>query len=103
MLERIDRYDREEECWEEILIADKTCTPAELAAGRIDFPAWLDTSSKRDRRIAMKLAGGETTDRTARKFGVSPGRISQLRRQLYVAWLRFHGEAEPPQAVVMPA
>jgi hypothetical protein len=102
-LDRLDRYDAQEECWEEILVPDRTCTPAELAASRIDFPAWLDTLSKRDRRIALKLAGGETTDRTARKFGVSPGRISQLRRQLYVAWLRFHGEAEPPQAVVMPA
>ena len=42
-VERLDKYDAEDECWEEILIPDNTCTPAEMAASRIDFPAWLKT------------------------------------------------------------
>ena len=42
-VERLDKYNTEDECWEEILIPDNTCTPAELAASRIDFPAWLKT------------------------------------------------------------
>ena len=41
-VERLDKYDETEECWQEILIPDQTCTPAELAACRIDFPAWLE-------------------------------------------------------------
>jgi hypothetical protein len=34
VLERLDHYDTDEECWLEILIPDNTCTPAELAARR---------------------------------------------------------------------
>ena len=90
---RLDKYDSEEECWQEILIADDTCTPAELAASRIDFPAWLATLKPRDRRIAMKLATSETTSNTARKFGISEGRVSQLRKELKAAWDEFTGEA----------
>jgi hypothetical protein len=61
VLERLDKYDVEEQCWQEILIPDQTCTPAELAASRIDFPAWLKTLKPRDRKIALKLGAGETT------------------------------------------
>jgi hypothetical protein len=70
-VERLDHYDSDEEAWREVLIPDRTCTPAELAASRIDFPQWLDTLSRRDRKIAMILAGGETTKRTACKFHIS--------------------------------
>jgi hypothetical protein len=100
IMERLDHYDRETECWEEILIPDRTCTPAELAASRIDFPAWLRTLKPRDRKIALKLAVGETTGRAATMFHLCEGRISQMRRELQAAWLRFHGEAE---AAAVPA
>ena len=91
-VERLDRYDREEGCWSEILVEDHNATPAELAASRIDFPAWLATLSSRDRKIALKLAVGESTGRTARQFRLSKARISQLRRELKEAWDRFHGD-----------
>jgi hypothetical protein len=93
----LDKYDVEEQCWQEILIPDQTCTPAELAASRIDFPAWLDTLSRRDRRIALKLATGETTGSTARKFHLSEGRISQVRKELAASWRKFVGQ-EPVAA-----
>ena len=99
VVERLDHFDETEECWQEILIPDQTCTPAELAASRLDFPAWLDTLSRRDRKIALKLATGETTSNTARKFRLSEGRVSQLRRELAESWCEFVGE-EPPLAVV---
>jgi hypothetical protein len=92
-VERLDTYDANEKCWQEILIPDRTCTPAELAASRIDFPAWLRTLKPRDRRIALKLATGETTGRVGRQHRISAGRVSQLRRDLYEAWRRFQGEA----------
>jgi hypothetical protein len=57
-LQRLDKYDREEECWQEILIPDRTCTPAELAASRIDFSAWLRTLRRRNRKVAQFLAFG---------------------------------------------
>ena len=93
VVERLDHYDRNEEAWQEILVPDRTCTPAELAASRIDFPGWLDTLRRRDRRIAMTLAGGETTSRTARKFHISSARVSQIRRQLQHAWYQYQSES----------
>ena len=57
--------------WNEILVGDKTATPADLAASRIDFPAWLETLNRRDRKIAMKLAVGEKPGRVARMFHLS--------------------------------
>ena len=98
-VERLDKYDADEGCWVEVLVEDRRAGPAETAASRIDFPAWLDTLSRRDRKIAMKLGAGEKTSNVARLFRVSQGRISQLRRELHAAWLRFHGEAGGAAAV----
>jgi hypothetical protein len=103
VMERLDHYDRDAEVWEEILIPDRTCTPAELAASRIDFPAWLRTLRRRDRKIALKLATGETTTRVSRQHHISAARVSQLRRELHKAWLRFHGEAEPREVAAASA
>jgi DNA-directed RNA polymerase specialized sigma24 family protein len=82
VVERLDKYDDEEQCWLEILVPDNTCTPAELAASRIDFPAWLKTLKPRDRKVARFLSFGNRTQDAARKFDVSQGRISQLRKEL---------------------
>ncbi len=95
-VERLDRYNEEEQAWKEILVADDHASPAELAASRIDFPAWLATLSRRDKKIAMKLAWGESTGTVARLFRITAGRVSQLRRELRDAWLRFHGEDPAP-------
>jgi DNA-binding CsgD family transcriptional regulator len=48
--------------------------------------------SPRNRRIAKTLATGERTDRVARKFKLSKGRISQIRGELRRSWGHFHGE-----------
>ena len=93
VVERLDKFDAEEECWQEILIEDKTVSPAELAASRIDFPAWLKTLNRRDRRIALKLGAGELTSRVARMFQLSDGRISQVRKELSESWRQFVGES----------
>jgi len=88
-VDRLDRFDREQQAWQQILIEDRTATPADLAATRIDFEAWLKTLSKRDRSIAMDLAVGERTGTVAQRYGISPSRISQLRGQLKVSWDEF--------------
>ena len=85
-LERLDRYHRQKQIWQEVLVEDRRSGPAEIAATRIDFHDWLKTLNRRERRIAQTLAGGATTGATASKFGVSPGRISQLRSQRTHAW-----------------
>ena len=95
---RLDRYNKRKELWKEVVVEDQKSGPAEIAAMRIDFEAWLKTLNRRERRIAKTLATGETTGATARKFGVSPSRISQLRRQFMEAWQAFLGERPSPAA-----
>jgi hypothetical protein len=75
--------------WEEAL-HDNTQTPvADQVVFRVDFPAWLQTRTKRDRRLIERLLVGERTGAVAQAFDLSPGRIAQLRRQFHADWLRF--------------
>ena len=94
IVERLDRYDQEEDAWQEILVEDKHAGPAEVAAIRMDFAAWLRTLPSRLRRIAKVLAAGKNTNTVARTFGVSAGRVSQIRKELHQAWQEYQGE--PP-------
>ncbi|MGO9109347.1 MAG: hypothetical protein ACLP9L_08950 [Thermoguttaceae bacterium] len=96
VLERLDCYDADDECWQEVLVPDKTCTPAELAAARIDVNAWFKSLPRRDRKVAEFLAAGQTTSAAARKFKVSDGRISQLRRELANNWRDFISDDHGP-------
>lgn len=98
LLKRLDHYDSEEQAWAEILVEDKHAGPAETAIVRIDFATWLLFLPHRLRKIATFLAGGETTTTAATRFRVSQGRISQIRKELFLAWYRFQGD-EPIMAV----
>jgi len=91
-LERLDRFDQRSEQWREALVEDRTAGPAQIAETRIDFASWLSTLSNRDRRLAEKLAFGETTGCVARTFRISAGRVSQLRHDLCRSWYQFVGE-----------
>lgn len=91
----LDRWDDGSAEWKEMLVEDKTATPADLAASRIDVPAFLASLGKRNRRIAERLATGESTAAVARLFGLTPGRVSQLRQQMSEEWRRFHGDPAP--------
>src|SRR4051812_20270882 len=62
-------------------------------AFRFDFPAWLSTLGRRNRRMAWAMALGFRTHELARRFKVSPARVSQLRRELHDDWGRFCEEA----------
>ena len=96
---RLDRYHRVKECWEdpeescsELLAENRNTTPADLAASRIDYSAWLRLLPNRQRRIAQFLSLGNRTADTAKKFKVSSGRISQIRRELADNWSKFIGD-----------
>ena len=65
----------------------------EQVAFRLDFPAWLLSLSQRDRRVVEDLMLGERTLDVAEKHGLSPGRVSQLRREFLEGWRLFCGEA----------
>src|SRR5205085_7671788 len=61
---------------------------------RLDFPCWLNTLTERDRRVVGDLMAGERTLDVADKHGLSPARVSQLRREFMEGWLAFCGEGE---------
>jgi len=90
---RLDRYDQEEQGWQEILVEDKTAGPADVAACRIDYGDWLKLLTSKQRKIADMLAVGETTKAVATKVGLTDGRVSQIRRELMEAWESFVSEA----------
>ena len=70
----------------------RTATVPDIVSFRVDFADWLSSLKRRDRRIAEFLALGNRTSETARKFSVSEGRVSQLRRELAASWKDFAGE-----------
>jgi len=86
----VDRLDE----WKEQLVEDRHSGPAEIAATRIDFADWLKTLSSRQRKIAKTLAVGEKTKAVARRFSITPGRVSQTRRELQRAWNEFVSDDE---------
>ena len=94
-IERVDRFDRTSGEWQEVLVEDRRFGPADAAATRIDFTAWLKSLTKRNRRLAEKLATGESTEGAARSFKLSAARISQLRRELAHSWHLFQAELAP--------
>ncbi len=100
VVQSLHRRDHRSGTWREIVVQDCRTTPAEIAATRIDFAAWLKSLSTRDRQIAERLAVGETTASAARMFRISAGRLSQLRRHLWENWRTFVGE---PAEVGTPA
>ncbi len=95
VLERLDSFDDEENAWSEVLVEDRHAGPDEIARTRIDFSDWLASLKRRDRKVAEFLSQGESTSAAARKFKVSDGRISQLRKELAQSWHRFVGDDGP--------
>jgi hypothetical protein len=83
------------EGWRQWLACDHRTSPADEAAFRIDFAAWLDRLPPRKRRLAELLAEGHGTGVVARIFGVTPGAISQMRGRLAASWGEFQGEPAP--------
>jgi hypothetical protein len=80
--------------WHSALSATRKSDIAALAAFRIDFSTWFSTFTRRDRRIITALASGERTSTVSDRFGLSEGRVSQLRRKYEREWLRFQGELQ---------
>jgi hypothetical protein len=86
------------DAFEERLCDNTVTPPPDAAAFRIDFPQWLRTRTDRDRRIIDDMMCDERTLDLARKHGISPARISQLRREFMDDWERFCGEHLSPSS-----
>ena len=81
--------------WQELVVEDRQASPADVAAIRIDFQAWLKTLTCKNRQVAEALASGESTQAVAKQVGISGARVSQLRRELKSAWEEFQGQVVP--------
>ncbi len=77
----------------EEMLGDHDRSPVpEQVAFRIDFAAWRLSYDDRRRQIIDQMMWGETTTELSEKFKVSPGRISQMRRELQSAWRSYCDE-----------
>ena len=65
--------------WQDWLVADHRFAPADEAAFRVDFAAWLGGLPEKKRRVAELLAEGHEGVVVARLVGIAPARVSQLR------------------------
>jgi hypothetical protein len=83
------RGQHEHDAFEERLRDNTITPPPEQAMFRIDWPAWLRTLTDRSRRIIDDLMAGERTLDVSRKYGVSPGRVSQMREWFRDSWDKF--------------
>ncbi|MFZ5830830.1 MAG: hypothetical protein ACOY3P_12115 [Planctomycetota bacterium] len=84
--------------WKESLVADRRAAlVAAVAAFRIDFDAWLKQLAPPKRRSAELLAIGHSTGAVASRLNLTPGRISQLRRELHASWQAFQEETPAPR------
>ena len=78
--------------WIEMLVEDKRASVPDQVAAKIDVGAWFATLTKRMNEIAKDLAFGCSTSEVAKKYGVTAGRISQMRRTLEESWMVFQGK-----------
>jgi len=90
-VERLDHREKDDENqWQEAVVQDTRSAPvSDTVAFRVDFADWLDSLKSRDRKVAQYLSLGNRTRDAAHKFGVSEGRVSQLRRELAQSWKDF--------------
>jgi hypothetical protein len=83
---------------------DNTRSPVpEQVAFRLDFPGWLSSLGTRNRSIAQDMAQGHRTGELADAYGLSPARVSQLRREFHWDWQAFCGDLPASDGSVHPA
>ena len=71
-VERLDHFDEEDNQWLEAVVEDSHTPVFDQVCFRVDFPAWLDRLSRRNRRIAESLALGNTTAPSPSGSGFPP-------------------------------
>ena len=76
-------------------LRDNTVTPPpDAAAFRVDWPLFLVGLTQRDRDLALFLSLGHSGKAAAAKFGLSPGRVTQLRQRWCREWRACQGEGD---------
>jgi len=83
------------DAYEERLRDNHRTPPPEAAAFRIDFPEFIGSLCRRDQRLAGFLSLGNSASNAAARFGLSPGRVTQLRQGWCREWHVRNGEETP--------
>jgi hypothetical protein len=96
LVEHLDKFDETEGCWLETIVEDRHAGPSETARVRMDFGDWLGSLPRRNRGIAESLALGNRISDVAKRFHLSAGRVSQVRRELADSWRTFVDEPPTP-------
>src|SRR4051812_29466693 len=89
------------ESWRQWVAGDNRVSPADEAAFRLDFAAWLANLPTRKRQMAGLLVEGHETGVVARRLGVTPGAVSQSRAWLEASWRAYQAEGKPGRAGVV--
>jgi hypothetical protein len=76
----------------EALVDNTQTPPDQQVCFRLDFPNWLATLGALNRTLAVDMALGHRTLELAQGYGISPARVSQLRRAFHNDWDRFCGD-----------
>jgi len=84
--------------WRDLLLESRRVSPADQACFNVDFHEWLSSWPQRHRMIIAALAAGYRGKVVARKFGVSEGRISQLRLEFQESWETMQNGGAATQA-----
>lgn len=93
---------QEESRWHDLL-ADDSVTPIPDQVGfKIDWTEFLNKQSPRHRRIIHLLSMGHAAKSVARMFKLSPGRVTQLRKEWRRQWQAFLGEANEHAKRICP-
>ncbi len=79
--------------WLHEAVADKQTSIPEQVAIRVDGGRWLASLKIRDRWMIEELAAGEMGVKVAKRFGISPARLSQLRKEWAKEWKSCVGTA----------
>jgi hypothetical protein len=90
-LASLSPWDAAEDTWREVVVESRRVSPADRAAFDLDFAQWLSRWPARHRRLINGLAASERVTDLAKRFRVSLGRISQLRRRYAASWQKFQG------------
>jgi len=72
--------------WLHEAVADRQTPVPEQVAIRVDVGHWLASLQSRDKQMIEALAAGEMAVKVAKRFGISPARLSQLRKEWAESW-----------------
>jgi hypothetical protein len=82
--------------WKEIVLEDKSAGRAAVGITKSTSRSGSSGCHVALDKIVVRLLMGDRTCELARRFRLSKGRISQLRRALWESWAEFQGETAEP-------